>query len=137
MQARRTNYVLSDPYLKSHHRTRLSVVKNSTSHFHHKNISKKMLVSIGALSCLTLSFLFLTWIRVGQLEAGYAIARLESEEISLNEQSRALQLEIAVLKRPERIRRIATKTLNLKAPAPHQIIRLRNPLSTNNELASK
>lgn len=87
-----------------------------------KPLSQRMLFAGGALLFLVLSMLFLVWIRISQTQSGYTVAKLEMEQIALQEQFRALKLEIAVLKRPERILRIAIQELNLTMPTQHQII---------------
>jgi cell division protein FtsL len=124
MQVRRTSYYLSDPSSSARRSPRLSVVK-SPSLVKNKRMTKKLVTPLALLACLTISFLLLTWVRIGQLEAGYAISKLEAEQAALHEQVRALELEIAVLKRPERIRRIASRDLHLKAPGALQVIRLK------------
>jgi len=88
-----------------------------------KPLSLRMLFLFAAIFFLTLSLLFLVWIRISQLQSGYLLAKLEAEQIALLEQSQMLDLEIAVLKRPERIHRLAIHELNLKAPTTNDVFR--------------
>lgn len=112
--ARRAASNISDPYIKSRRKARLSVVKNSWYPTSKRHVRKMLLPGLSIAYLLT-SLLFLTWIRVSELTSAYRIADLEKEYTSLNDHARALRLEIAVLKRPERIRRIATQDLHMRS----------------------
>lgn len=115
---------LGDPSI-----TRLSIA-SFTSRSKRKKLTKKVTFPLIVLVCPTLSFLFLAWIRIAQLQAGYVLSQLEKEELVLDGQIRALQLEVAVLKRPERIRRIGLEQLHLKVPLPNQSIHMVSPRDT-------
>ncbi len=132
MQSRRTYSFFNHTFLKNREPSKLPQGFLFSTSFITKPISKRMLAMFATLSFLVLSLLFLTWIRISQLQSGYALAKLETEQLSLQEQARALELEIAVLKRPERVRRIAIQELKLMMPAAHQIIRHQKSLDTKN-----
>lgn len=77
-----------------------------------------------AVVCFTLSLLFMTFVQVGVFIEGYSIAQLEHQQDELLSNLQAFKLEEAVLKRPERIRRIAMQELQLIQPSKVPVIRL-------------
>jgi cell division protein FtsL len=77
-----------------------------------------------SIASLPFSILLLVGVRVSQLQEGYNIAKLEQEKATLLEQTKAMQLEWAVLKRPERIRKLAAQKLQLGAPDSSQMRRI-------------
>ena len=103
---------------------RLSVIRNSSHYTHSKKTIKKAILPLTAVACLVLSLLFMTFVQVGSLIQGYSIAGLEQQQDQLLRDLQALKLEEAVLKRPERIRRMATHELHLITPSKAPVIRL-------------
>lgn len=102
---------------------RLSVIRNS--HFtHSKKSLKKAILPLTALGCFALSLLFMTFVQVGSFIQGYSIAGLEHQQDQLLRDLQAFKLEEAVLKRPERIRRVAMHELHLIQPSKAPVIRL-------------
>lgn len=69
--------------------------------------------------------LFYTWSRVQVVRIGYEIFNANSEMRKLDQENKELILEIATLKSPKRIERIAREELNLLPPKEEQIIILR------------
>ncbi len=61
-----------------------------------------------------------TWFRVQHVRTGYEIGQLTGENRRLKEQQNILRAELARLKSPARLVRIASK-LGLKRPEPAQI----------------
>ncbi|MEA3230603.1 MAG: cell division protein FtsL [Thermodesulfobacteriota bacterium] len=61
-----------------------------------------------------------TWFRVQHVRTGYEIGQLTGENRRLKEQQNILRAELARLKSPARLARIAGK-LGLKRPEPTQI----------------
>lgn len=74
-----------------------------------------LLVFIGEL-------LFYTWCRVQCVQVGYDIARETSKQKELMTLRNSLNIELARIKAPENISRIAMEKLDLKMPDPKQII---------------
>lgn len=70
------------------------------------------------------------WVRVQVLDAGYAINRLEKIKSQLTLENRALSVEVALLKSPERIEGIATNQLNLVVPDEAHFIYLNETRDT-------
>jgi cell division protein FtsL len=64
------------------------------------------------------------WTRLRVIEYGYKISAASKEHTRLVELNRQLRIEIALLKRPERIMRLAKEQLGMQAPQPEQIRRL-------------
>jgi cell division protein FtsL len=117
------NILFADAISEIKSNPRLSVIRNPHFKFAQKRF-KKTLLPLIAVSSLVLSLLFMTSVRVGTYIQGYSIAKLEQEQNELLSSLQAYKLEEAVLKRPERIRRIATQQLHLIQPSKAPVIRL-------------
>jgi cell division protein FtsL len=76
-----------------------------------------------ALACLFLFVMTYAFQHFKAIEYGYKIEALKSQRGSLVEMSRALRLEEASLRDPERIDRMA-RELGLQSPQAGQVIRL-------------
>ena len=76
-----------------------------------------------ALGCLFLLVMTFAWQHFAAIEYGYKIEAVRSQRDGLIEMNRALRLEQASLRDPERIDTMARK-LGLKSPDAGQIIRL-------------
>lgn len=98
--------------------TSQSVISALTSNI----ISKTTFIFLLSVAFFALSLLFLTWINVSKFKSGYLIAELENKQLYLQENYQNLELEIATLKRPERIQKFAKQKLNLSLPTFEQVI---------------
>ena len=78
-----------------------------------------------SLIILIAASLFYTWSRVEVVKIGYEIFKANSEMRRLDQENKELILEIATLKSPKRIERIAREELKLLPPKDDQIIILR------------
>lgn len=87
-------------------------------------LSRRSAVASLATMALLLPLLFLVGVRVAQLQAAYSIAKLETQRVELDQERRVLELEISVLKRPDRIERLAETKLGLNPPSEAQFLRL-------------
>ncbi|MFH1130966.1 MAG: cell division protein FtsL [Pseudomonadota bacterium] len=67
------------------------------------------------------------WMRLQAIEYGYKLSEATKEHLELVEANRRLKVEIALLKNPNRVARIADEKLGLKTPGPEQIRRLPLP----------
>ena len=76
-----------------------------------------------ALACLCLLVLSYAWQHFKAVEYGYKISELQSQRDSLAEMNRALRLEEATLRSPDRIDVLA-KRMGLNPPEPGQVVRL-------------
>lgn len=65
------------------------------------------------------------WTRLKAIDYGYRISKASKEHVKLREINRRLRIEVALLKRPGRIARIAREELGLREPYPEQVRRLR------------
>jgi len=72
-------------------------------------------VSVGAF--LVIAFLFSAWQRVELLSHGYKVEQMQKDRAVEAELARHLRLEIATLRSPSRIERVATRQLQMVAPA--------------------
>ncbi len=80
-------------------------------------------VCVAILLISLLSLLFV-WSRIHAISLEYDISRLERDIRTQQQQIKEMKLEAAFLARDERIEKLATKVLGLRAPAPGQIIRI-------------
>ena len=78
-----------------------------------------------SLAILIASFIFYTWSRIEVVKIGYEIFNTNSEMRRLDQENKELILEIATLKSPKRIERIAREELKLLPPKDEQIVILR------------
>ena len=76
-----------------------------------------------ALSCLCLLVLSYAWQHFKAIEYGYKISELKAQRDNLTEMNRALRLEEASLRDPERIDKLA-KNMGMVPPQPGQVIRM-------------
>jgi cell division protein FtsL len=83
-----------------------------------------------ALACLFLLVMTFAWQHFKAIEYGYKIQSLKIQRNSLVETNRALRLEQASLRDPERIDTLARR-LGLQAPQAGQVIRMDAPPDTS------
>jgi len=74
------------------------------------------------LCALIAELLGYTWVRVQCVRVGYEIAALNRETLRLIELQDNFKLELARLKSPQRITKIAREKLGLTMPAPRQMM---------------
>ena len=67
------------------------------------------------------------WVRLQQIQTGYALSKERRQARELAENQKRLRLEAAVLKQPQRIERIARVRLGMTAPEPAKIHLVRVP----------
>jgi cell division protein FtsL len=85
--------------------------------------AKEMRAFSIALSIFCLLVLCYAWQHFRSIEYGYKISELKSQRDSMVEMNRALRLEEASLRDPERIDMLARK-LGMTSPQPGQVIRM-------------
>jgi cell division protein FtsL len=77
------------------------------------------------IAILVSASLFYTWSRVEVVKIGYEIFNANAEMRRLDQENKELILEIATLKSPKRIERIAREELGLIPPKEEQTVILR------------
>ncbi|MGD8893925.1 MAG: cell division protein FtsL [Desulfobacterales bacterium] len=89
-----------------------------------KNTRKpnEMLLLIIFMAIFLMELLFFTWCRVQTIGAGYEISREAKRQQDLITLKNNLKVELARLKSPERIAKIAKNQLGLIAPTPEQMM---------------
>lgn len=65
------------------------------------------------------------WTRTQHRSTGYTIMQQAAEHKQLLAQQKNLKIEVAVLKAPQRIERIAKKRMGLSTPGQNQILTIR------------
>ena len=83
----------------------------------------KMLVAWITLLCVIIvELLGYAWVRTQCFGVGYEIAELMKEQQKLNELQVNLKIELARLKSPQRLTKIAQEKLGLTMPTPKQMM---------------
>jgi cell division protein FtsL len=77
---------------------------------------------LSLLSVFIAELLVYTWVRVHCVRVGYEISALNKEQQRLTELQANLKVELARLKAPQRITKIAQEKLGLTLPTPKQIM---------------
>jgi cell division protein FtsL len=85
--------------------------------------NRRLIVLWLTLLCLFIAELLVyTWARVQCTRTGYEISALTREQQRLVELQSNLKVELARLKAPQRITKIAQEKLGLTLPAPRQVM---------------
>jgi len=74
------------------------------------------------MSIFIMELFFYTWCRVQCTKMGYGIAQIQNQYQELNTTQYNLKIELARLKSPERIARIAKEDFGLVMPTPEQMV---------------
>ena len=98
---------------------------------HDPQRSREMKTFAIALSCLCLLVLSYAWQHFKAIEYGYRISELKVQRDNLTEINRALRLEEASLRDPERIDKLA-KNMGMLPLQPGQVIRMDTVLPDSN-----
>ena len=61
--------------------------------------------------------------KLAVVQLGYRLSQAASEHKQLQADHRKLQVEVATLRNPRRLRKLATENLGLREPAPQQVMR--------------
>ena len=83
-----------------------------------------LLASAAAAALVTASVLVLVWVKMTQVQAGYAIHQHHQELLQLKRERSALEVEVSSLRRPERLSRIGHRVFGLRPPAPGQVVKI-------------
>lgn len=83
---------------------------------------RQVLMWVAVLTLVVAEMLFYTWCRVQCVRTGYQIAHESRRQQELTRFQNNLNIELARLKAPETISRIARDKLFLSRPEPQQIV---------------
>lgn len=112
---------------------RLTMVSGLTSvstvrrHIEHDATLHGLPTLVGAIlgaGLITASLIFFVWVKMAQVQAGYAIHALQTEAMKQRQERSSLEVEVSALRRPERLRQIAVSRLGMAPPKPEQLLRL-------------
>jgi len=73
------------------------------------------------------------WTRLKAIELGYRLSKASKQHAKLLEINRRLRIEVALLKSPDRIARIASEELGMQQPRPGQVRRLWLPRASDHD----
>lgn len=83
---------------------------------------KQIFLAILMLFLIMGSSIGYVWSNFEKTQIGYDLSQLKQEEMRLREINRKLCLELAVLKSPQNLGRLATQKLGLGQPSAEQIV---------------
>lgn len=86
---------------------------------------RSLLRIIGLIIILAWGVLVYTWSAGQVIDLGYQISSLQADLGRASDLNRKLRLELASLRRPERIEALALSELRLVKPAPEQVVVLK------------
>lgn len=81
-----------------------------------------LLAAIVGASLVVGSVVVLAWVRMAEVQAGYEVYRLQRDKVRLRQERSALEVEIAALRRPDRLQRLAER-YGLEAPPQERVLR--------------
>jgi cell division protein FtsL len=84
--------------------------------------ARLLTVTVLGAALVVSSLVFLVWVRMAEMQAGYRLYSLQREKVALRQERSKLELELAALRRPERLAR-AAKDLGLGPAEPGQLMR--------------
>ncbi|EFK06865.1 putative cell division protein FtsL [delta proteobacterium NaphS2] len=64
------------------------------------------------------------WSNFERTQIGYSLSQLQRKEMRLKETNQKLKLELATLKSPQNLQRLAIQKFGLSPPKPEQIVLL-------------
>lgn len=95
-----------------------------------------LVASLFAAALVTAAVVFLVWVKMVQVQAGYRIHELQREVVDLRQERSALEVEVSALRRPDRLDRVGRERLGLFPPRPDQILRLPAPAPASSGAAA-
>jgi cell division protein FtsL len=87
-------------------------------------ILRKTMAIVAPVVCAAL---FYVWAQVTTTRLGYTVSQVSDTHRSLLEVNRGLRIEVAALRAPERLERLAIERFRLVPPKNEQVIRLEEP----------
>lgn len=85
-------------------------------------LRRNLFIWTAVLSLVVVELVFFTWCRVQCVRIGYQIAREDRQQQELSKLQSNLKIELARLKTPGNVSRIAREELSLAMPEPQQIV---------------
>jgi cell division protein FtsL len=101
---------------------RMANAKSKTSKFHITR--RQVIITLMMLICFMGTGIGYVWSNFERTQIGYDLSQLKKEEMRLQEINQKLKLELATLKSPQNLERLAIQKLGLSPPKPEQIILL-------------
>ena len=101
---------------------RMANEKSKTSKFHVTR--RQVVITLMMLICFMGTGIGYVWSNFERTQIGYDLSQLKKEEMRLEEINQKLKLELATLKSPQNLERLAIQKLGLGSPKPEQIILL-------------
>ena len=82
------------------------------------------MITLLMLICFMGTGIGYVWSNFERTQIGYSLSQLQRKEMRLKEINQKLKLELATLKSPQNLQRLAIQKLGLSPPKPEQIILL-------------
>ena len=101
---------------------RMANEKSKTAKFHVTR--RQVIITLMMLICFMGTGIGYVWSNFERTQIGYDHSQLKKEEMRLEEINQKLKLELATLKAPRNLERLAIQELGLSPPKPEQIVLL-------------
>jgi cell division protein FtsL len=101
---------------------RMANAKSKTSKYHITR--RQVIITLMMLICFMGTGIGYVWSNFERTQIGYNVSQLKKEEMRLQEINQKLKLELATLKSPQNLERLAVQQLGLSPPKPEQIVLL-------------
>jgi cell division protein FtsL len=101
---------------------RMANARAKASKFHVTR--RQVMITLMMLICFMGTGIGYVWSNFERTQIGYDLSQLKKEEMRLKEINQKLKLELATLKSPQNLERLAIEKLGLSPPKPEQIILL-------------
>ncbi len=85
---------------------------------------RQVFITLAMLVCFMGTGIGYVWSNFERTQIGYSLSQLHKEEMRQKEINQKLKLELATLKSPQNLERLAIERLGLSPPKPEQIILL-------------
>lgn len=91
-----------------------------------RKTAPSLLPALVVCGCLCATGILHTWQRVEGIRLGYRVGEVTSEHQTLMRRNEHLRLEVATLKAPSRIERLAREHFDMRPPRPSQVVVVRS-----------
>ncbi len=89
--------------------------------------------AMSLMAVVMLVALFLVWARIQVIQLGYEVSRMRNELRELSQKRDLLEADVASLKSPERLAKVAAERFGMRLPMGDEVVVLRKGSEPSNE----
>lgn len=89
--------------------------------------------AMSLMAVVVLVALFLVWARIQVIQLGYEVSRMRKEVKDLSQRRDLLEADVASLKTPERLAKVATERFGMRLPMGDEVVVLRRGSGAKSE----